>query len=51
MSGFNPDAVNREFFPDGRFRVNFLANIGYPDDSLPRPRGARFEFADVVDVI
>jgi 3-hydroxypropanoate dehydrogenase len=51
MSGFNPDAVNREFFPDGRYRANFLANMGYEADSAPRPRGARFEFADVVEVI
>jgi 3-hydroxypropanoate dehydrogenase len=51
MSGFNPDAINREFFPDGRHRANFLANIGYADDSAPRPRGARFEFADVVQVL
>ncbi|MDB6084460.1 MAG: rutE [Gammaproteobacteria bacterium] len=51
MSGFNPDAINREFFPDGRYRANFLANIGYADDSAPRPRGRRFEFADVAEVI
>jgi nitroreductase len=51
MSGFNPDAINREFFPDGRYRANFLANIGYADDSAPRPRGLRFEFSDVVEVI
>jgi nitroreductase len=51
MSGFNPDAINREFFPDGSYRANFLANIGYADDSAPRPRGPRFEFADVVQVV
>jgi nitroreductase len=51
MSGFNPDAVNREFFPDGRYRTNFLANIGYSDDSAPRPRGPRFEFDDVADIL
>jgi len=51
MSGFDPDKVNLEFFPDGRYRANFLANIGYADDSASRPRGARFEFADVVEVI
>jgi 3-hydroxypropanoate dehydrogenase len=51
MSGFNPEVVNREFFPDGRYRANFLANIGYANDSEPRPRGPRFEFADVVQVV
>lgn len=51
MSGFDSDAVNREFFPDGRYRANFLANMGYPDDSAPRPRGPRFEFDDVAEVL
>jgi nitroreductase len=51
MSGFNPDAVNQEFFPDGRYRTNFLANMGYPDDSVPRPRSPRFEFDDVVEIL
>jgi 3-hydroxypropanoate dehydrogenase len=51
MSGFDSDAVNREFFPDGRYRANFLANMGYPDDTEPRPRGPRFEFDDVAEVI
>jgi 3-hydroxypropanoate dehydrogenase len=51
MSEFNPDAVDREFFPDGRYRTNFLVNIGYADDSAPRPRGPRFEFGDVADIL
>jgi nitroreductase len=51
MSGFNPDAVDREFFPDGRYHTNFLANLGYPDDSAPHPRGPRFEFRDVADIL
>ncbi len=51
MSGFNPAAVDREFFPDGRYRANFLVNLGYADDSAPRPRGPRFEFGDVAQVV
>jgi 3-hydroxypropanoate dehydrogenase len=51
MSGFNPDGIDREFFPDGRHRTNFLANIGYPDESAPRPRGPRFEFDAVAEVL
>ena len=51
MSGFDSDAVNREFFPDGRYRTNFLANMGYPDNTAPRPRGPRFEFDDVAEVV
>ncbi|MEA3150937.1 MAG: 3-hydroxypropanoate dehydrogenase [Gammaproteobacteria bacterium] len=51
MSGFDADALDREFFPDGRYRANFLVNVGYPDDSEPRPRGRRLAFGDVADVI
>jgi 3-hydroxypropanoate dehydrogenase len=51
MSGFDQDAINREFFPDGRFRANFLVNIGYADGTAPRPRGPRLSFSDVVQVL
>lgn len=51
MSGFNPDAVDGEFFPDGRYRTNFLVNLGYADDSEPRPRGPRMEFGDVAQIL
>jgi len=51
MSGFDQDAINREFFPDGRFRANFLVNIGYADGTVARPRGPRLSFADVVQVL
>ena len=51
MSGFDANAVNREFFPHGRYQANFLANIGYADETQPRPRGPRFEFDDVAEVL
>jgi 3-hydroxypropanoate dehydrogenase len=51
MSGFDAEAVNREFFPDDRYRANFLANIGYPDDVEPRLRGPRFEFDEVAEIL
>jgi len=51
MSGFDEAAVNREFFPDGRWRVNFLVNIGVANDAEPRPRGARFDFTDVASIV
>ncbi|MEU1946097.1 hypothetical protein ABZ554_27635 [Streptomyces sp. NPDC020125] len=42
MKGFNAAAVDKEFFPDGRWRSILLVNIGYPGaeayrDRLPRP--------------
>jgi len=44
MSGFNPQRVNDEFFPDGRLRANFLVNLGYHDGSPVRPRTPRLAF-------
>ena len=42
MSGFDNDAVDREFFPGGRVKSNFLCAVGYGDSTglherLPRP--------------
>jgi 3-hydroxypropanoate dehydrogenase len=49
MSGFNPQAVDAAFFPDGRYRVNFLLNIGYGDRGALHPRPPRLELAEVAD--
>lgn len=43
MSGFDADAVNAEFFPDGRWTVNFLCNLGYGDRQTLRPRLPRLD--------
>lgn len=51
MSGFDADGVNREFFADGRYRANFLVNLGYGDPEALRPRGPRLEFAQAVTVL
>lgn len=50
MSGFNPEAVNREFFSDGRYRVNFIANLGYGDPDSVYPRGPRLAFDQAVQL-
>jgi 3-hydroxypropanoate dehydrogenase len=44
MSGFNADKVNAEFFADGRWRANFICNLGYGDASALRPRQKRLPF-------
>lgn len=41
MSGFDAAALDAEFFPDGRWRTNFLINLGYGEPSALRPRGPR----------
>src|SRR5580704_13641681 len=47
MSGFNPKAVDDAFFPDGRYRVNFLLNIGYGDRGALHPRPPRLELTEI----
>ncbi len=51
MSGFDNAAVDREFFPDGRFRSNFLCNLGYADPSTIFERSPRFGFDDVCTIL
>jgi len=51
MSGFDANALNKEFFPDGRFKVNFLCNLGYGDENGLFPRSPRFEFSDACEIL
>lgn len=51
MSGFDADALNAEFFPDGRFKANFLCNIGHGDPEGLFPRSPRFSFDDVCQIL
>lgn len=44
QSGFNADAVNQAFFADGRFKANFLVNLGVADPAGIFPRGPRLPF-------
>ena len=51
MSGFSNDKVDAEFFPDGRFKSNFLCCIGYGDGANLGPRLYRFTFDEVCKVL
>ena len=51
MSGFNNEAVDQEFFPDGRVKSNFLCNIGYGDPAGLFPRLPRFGFDELAQVL
>lgn len=44
MSGFDQKGVDAEFFPDGRWRSNFLCNLGQGDASKVMERLPRFSF-------
>ena len=46
MGGFDRVRVDADFFPDGRWKSNFLVNLGYGDPSALRPRGPRLDFVE-----
>lgn len=50
MSGFDNATVDAAFFPDGRFRSNFLCNLGYGDDGALFPRSPRFAFDEACTI-
>jgi 3-hydroxypropanoate dehydrogenase len=47
MSGFDNAKIDAEFFPDGRFKSNFLCGLGYGDPSKMHERPPRFTFEEV----
>jgi 3-hydroxypropanoate dehydrogenase len=51
MSGFDNKVVDNTFFPDGRYKSNFIINIGYGDASKNYPRGPRLSFEEVLDIL
>jgi 3-hydroxypropanoate dehydrogenase len=51
MSGFDAAKVNAEFFPDGKWKANFLCNLGYGDHSKLFPRNPRLEFDEACRVL
>lgn len=51
MSGFDADKVNAEFFPDGKWKVNLLCNLGYGDQSQLFERNPRLEFEEAAVVL
>ena len=51
MSGFDQQKVNAEFFPDGKWKANFLCNLGYGDPSNLFPRNPRLNFDEACRVL
>lgn len=51
MSGFDNNAVDAEFFPEGRYKANFLINLGYGDNSGNYPRGPRLSLEQATRII
>lgn len=50
MSGFDNAKVDAEFFPEGRFKSNFLINLGYGDSTGLYPRNPRLEFDEACKI-
>ena len=51
MSGFDNAKLDAEFFPDGRWKSNFLCNLGYGDLSKLHPRNPRPSFEEACRII
>jgi len=51
MSGFDAAKVNAEFFPDGKWKVNFIVNLGYGDHDKLFPRQPRLDFEEATIVL
>jgi 3-hydroxypropanoate dehydrogenase len=46
MSGFDAAKVNAEFFPDGKWKADFVCNLGHGDPANQYPRAPRLEFEE-----
>lgn len=46
MSGFDNAKVDAAFFPDRKWKSNFLCNLGYGDPATVRPRNPRLAFEE-----
>lgn len=46
MSGFDNQAVDREFFPESSWKSNFLCNLGFGQQDNLHPRQERLAFDD-----
>jgi len=51
MSGFDNAKVDAEFFPDGRWKSNFLCNLGYGDSATLNPRLPRLSFEEACRIV
>jgi 3-hydroxypropanoate dehydrogenase len=51
MSGFDNEGVDREFFPTGTIKSNFICSLGGGDPSVLFARSPRFEFDEFCTII
>lgn len=51
MTGFDADAISKEFFPDGKHRVMVAINMGKPAENAWYDRLPRLAFDEVVETL
>jgi 3-hydroxypropanoate dehydrogenase len=51
MSGFDNARVDEAFFPDGRWKSNFLCNLGRGDPAKVFPRNPRLAFEEACRIV
>jgi 3-hydroxypropanoate dehydrogenase len=51
MSGFDNAKIDAEFFPDGRFKSNFLCGLGHGDPAKVHPRSPRLAFEEACTLL
>jgi len=51
MSGFDNEGVDREFFPSGRIKSNFLCNLGHGDPAGVYARNPRLSFDEACRIL
>jgi 3-hydroxypropanoate dehydrogenase len=51
MSGFDNAKLDAAFFPDGRYKSNFLCNLGRGDPAKLYPRGPRLAFEEACEIV
>ena len=51
MGGFDAEKLDAAFFPEGRYKSNFLCNLGYADPAGTKPRAPRLDFEEVCDIL
>ena len=51
MSGFDHAAVDRAFWSGSAVKTNFLCALGYGDHASLKPRGKRYRFEEIAEIV
>jgi len=51
MSGFNSKGINKEFFSNTTYKINFMCNLGYRLEDTNYPRLPKLKFEEACNII